>query len=95
MHSSARAVIFGFPQSKTGCFVGKSVNKKIEYSSSASIRQRMAAAMRMLNGISTRGRLIAWLLTFIAAYRLGLPILFSAALSALPWLLLPQETDRV
>ncbi len=40
-------------------------------------------------GLAARSRLIGWLLLFICAYRLGLPILYAAALAALPWLLLP------
>ncbi len=48
-----------------------------------------AAAIAALQAISIRGRLVAWLLMFISGYRLGLPILFSAALAGLPWLLLP------
>jgi hypothetical protein len=41
-----------------------------------------------LQVLSIRSRIVCWLLMFIAAYRLGMPILFAAALVALPWLLL-------
>ena len=40
-------------------------------------------------GLAARSRLVGWLLLFIFAYRLGLPVLYAAALAALPWLLLP------
>lgn len=40
---------------------------------------------------SPRIRLVSWLLMFLCAYRVGLPILYSAALAALPWMLLPRE----
>ncbi|HXP97074.1 MAG TPA: hypothetical protein VN809_10210 [Telmatospirillum sp.] len=41
-----------------------------------------------LQALSIRSRIVCWLLMFISAYRLGMPILFAAALAALPWLLL-------
>lgn len=66
-----------------------------------------AAVIASVRAMSVRGRVVAWLLMFISAYRLGMPILFSAALAGLPWLLLPscpvrdgisgearRETDR-
>ena len=40
---------------------------------------------------SPRLRLVIGLLLFLCAYRLGLPVLYSAALAALPWLLLPRD----
>jgi hypothetical protein len=51
--------------------------------------RRFAVVVARLQAVSIRGRLVAWLLMFISAYRLGMPILFSAALAGLPWLLLP------
>ncbi len=56
--------------------------------------RRFAAVILRLRGVSIRGRLVAWLLMSIAAYGLGLPILFSAALAGLPWLLLPSAKAR-
>ncbi|HIJ63948.1 MAG TPA: hypothetical protein HPQ04_14750 [Rhodospirillaceae bacterium] len=43
---------------------------------------------------SPRIRLVVWLLLFLTAYRLGLPVLYSAALAALPWLLLPADRGQ-
>lgn len=57
----------------------------------AAVRFKLATLQTLLQEVSIRGRLVAWLLTFISAYRLGMPILFSAALSGLPWLLLPSD----
>ena len=42
-------------------------------------------------GLAARSRLVGWLLLFIFAYRVGLPVLYAAALAALPWLLLPAR----
>jgi len=39
-----------------------------------------------------RGKVIGWLFLFLAAYRAGMPVLYSAALAALPWLLLPPPS---
>lgn len=36
-----------------------------------------------------RYKVIGWLSLFIIAYRAGLPVIYSAALAAVPWLLLP------
>ncbi|MDR3439552.1 hypothetical protein [Telmatospirillum sp.] len=36
-------------------------------------------------------RLLAWFLTFLLIELLGTPILYGAALAALPWLLLPDS----
>jgi hypothetical protein len=60
-------------------------------SPSADDGRRFAAVIALLQAISIRGRLVAWLLMFISGYRLGMPILFSAALAGLPWLLLPPS----
>jgi hypothetical protein len=49
----------------------------------------IAVLVAKLRTVSIRSRLVCWLLMFIAAYRLGMPILFAAALAGLPWLLLP------
>jgi len=40
---------------------------------------------------SARVRLVVGLLMFLCTYRLGLPVLYSATLAALPWLLLPRD----
>ena len=41
-----------------------------------------------------RGKVIGWLFLFITAYRAGLPVLYSAALAAVPWLLLPPAEKK-
>jgi hypothetical protein len=51
--------------------------------------RRIADLIDRGNRMTARGRLVGWLLMFICAYRLGLPVLYAAALAALPWLLLP------
>lgn len=50
---------------------------------------RLAEVLGQASGLSVRCRVVGWLLVFVAIYRLGMPILYSAALAALPWLLLP------
>jgi hypothetical protein len=59
-----------------------------------SIQGLPVTLMNFLTGLPARGRLVGWLLAFICAYRLGMPILYSAALAALPWLLLPPAPDE-
>lgn len=67
----------------------QSVNEKQPIQSSpVTRRHRFGALLARLQTISTRGRVVGWLLMFVSAYRLGLPVLFSAALAGLPWLLL-------
>ncbi|PKU23437.1 hypothetical protein [Telmatospirillum siberiense] len=63
-------------------------------SSSFAAGRRLAGLSASLKRISIRGRVVVWLLMFISAYRLGMPILFSAALSGLPWLMLPGKAGE-
>jgi len=39
--------------------------------------------------LNATGRVVGWLFLFLMIYRLGLPVLYAAALAALPLLLLP------
>jgi hypothetical protein len=57
-------------------------------SSSFAGGHRLGRLLASLQAVSARGRIVCWLLMFISTYRLGLPVLFAAALSGLPWLLL-------
>jgi hypothetical protein len=52
-----------------------------------------ARLVAMAAGLPLRGKVIGWLFMFITAYRSGLPVIYSAALAAVPWLLLPP-TDK-
>ena len=40
-----------------------------------------------LSSLSLRGKVVGWLFLFLIFYRSGMPVLYSAALAALPWLL--------
>ncbi|HVI53139.1 MAG TPA: hypothetical protein VM661_18160 [Candidatus Sulfotelmatobacter sp.] len=57
-----------------------------------------ASALRRLiilaDALPMRGKVIGWLFMFITAYRAGLPVIYSAALAAVPWLLLPIRDQR-
>jgi|GEM_PF-2228880 len=47
-----------------------------------------ARLIALAAGLPLRGKVIGWLFMFIIAYRAGLPVIYSAALAAVPWLLL-------
>lgn len=53
-----------------------------------------ARLVTLAANLPIRGKVIGWLFMFITAYRAGLPVLYSAALAAVPWLLLPEKVRR-
>ena len=59
------------------------------------IRRGFYAGIYAAGRLPAAGRVVGWLFLFIIAYRLGLPVLYAAALAALPWLLLPAtKTEK-
>jgi hypothetical protein len=56
------------------------------------VLHRLISAAQRLNAT---GRVVAWLVMFIFAYRLGLPVLYAAALAGLPLLLLPPASSAL
>ncbi len=58
-----------------------------------SARRRLSGWIGRAARLRFRVRVAAWLLMSLAAERLGLPMLFSVALAALPWLLLASVTE--
>gem|GEM_PF-4196567 len=56
-------------------------------------RNAGCAVIGSVAGFSARTKLVCWLLMFLCAYRLGLPVLYSASLAALPWLLITGKSS--
>ena len=54
----------------------------------------VARLVAMAAALPLRGKVIGWLFMFITAYRSGLPVIYSAALAAVPWLLLPSMDKK-
>jgi len=51
----------------------------------------LARLIHQAASLPIRYKVIGWLFLFIIAYRAGLPVIYSAALAAVPWLLLPEK----
>jgi len=54
----------------------------------------VAWLVAMAAALPLRGKVIGWLFMFIIAYRSGLPVIYSAALAAVPWMLLPPADKK-
>jgi hypothetical protein len=54
----------------------------------------IARVVAIAAALPLRGKVIGWLFMFITAYRSGLPVIYSATLAAVPWLLLPPADKK-